>query len=161
MVIMDNASPSVPWRRNLSALWAVQFASALGFTFTFPFFTLFFQDLGIDDQARAALWGGISGWALGLGLGVFGPIWGVIGDHYGRRINLVRALFLGGVIMVLSAYAQNEYQLVFSRFVTGLHDTGVCRFHHTATQPSLRAWHYPVRALSGYHWRPSFWRHHL
>jgi DHA1 family multidrug resistance protein-like MFS transporter len=119
MVIMDNASPSVPWRRNLSALWAVQFASALGFTFTFPFFTLFFQDLGIDDQARAALWGGISGWALGLGLGVFGPIWGVIGDHYGRRINLVRALFLGGVIMVLSAYAQNEYQLVFSRFVTG------------------------------------------
>ena len=119
MVVMDNASPSFPWRRNLSALWAVQFASALGFTFTFPFFTLFFQEIGIDDEARAALWSGVSGWALGLGLGLFGPIWGVIGDRYGRRINLVRALLLGGVIMTLSAFAQNEYQLVLSRFVTG------------------------------------------
>jgi DHA1 family multidrug resistance protein-like MFS transporter len=119
MVVMDNASPPFSWRRNLSALWAVQFASALGFTFTFPFFTLFFQEIGIEGEARAALWGGVSGWAVGLGLGLFGPIWGIIGDRYGRRINLVRALFLGGVIMTLSAFAQNEYQLVLSRFVTG------------------------------------------
>lgn len=117
--MIDHSNPPFPWRRNLSLIWLVQFSSALGFTFTFPFFTLFFQELGIEDAARAALWSGISGWALGLGLGIFGPIWGIVGDRYGRRINLVRALFLGGVVMTLSAYCQNEYQLVISRFVTG------------------------------------------
>ena len=66
-------------------MWLVQTVTVLSFTFTFPFFPLFFKELGIDDPGRAAFITGISGWALGIGLGIFSPIWGAVADRYGKK----------------------------------------------------------------------------
>ena len=95
-------------------------ATVLSFTFTFPFFPLFFKELGIDDPGRAAFITGVSGWALGFGLALFSPIWGVFGDRYGRRLNVVRALALAALVLGLSGFAQNPTQLIMSRFFAGV-----------------------------------------
>ena len=115
----SDSNSEVPWRRNLAVMWVAQAATVLSFTFTFPFFALFFKDLGIDDPGRAAFIAGVSGWALGLGMAIFSPIWGVIGDRFGRKLNVVRATAMGAVVLGLSGFAQNPEQLIASRFFAG------------------------------------------
>ena len=58
---MATPAPSFPCRRNLYALWLLQAMTPMGFTFTFSFFPLFFRGLGVEDEATAVLWNGLSG----------------------------------------------------------------------------------------------------
>lgn len=116
---MAAAASAMPWRRNLAIMWLVQSVTVLSFTFTFPFFPLFFKELGIEDPGRAAFITGISGWTLGIGLGLFSPIWGAMGDRYGRKLNVVRATAVAALVLGLSGFAQNPEQLIISRFFAG------------------------------------------
>jgi MFS family permease len=116
---MTSNPSSFPWKRNLIVLWFAQVVTTLGFSFTFPFFPIFFGEVGIADPQRAAFLAGVSGGLLGLGMGLFAPIWGVVWDRYGRRLNILRALVLGAVFLILSGFAQNASQLVLSRFFVG------------------------------------------
>ncbi len=116
---MARTGAAFPWKRNLIVLWFAQVVTTLGFSFTFPFFPIFFAELGVDDFERAAFLAGVSGWTLGIGMGLFAPIWGIVGDRYGRRLNILRALALGGFFLILSGYAQNPTHLVISRFFVG------------------------------------------
>ena len=108
-----------PWKRNLAVLWVAQIATSLGFSFTFPFFPIFFQELGIEPIERAAFWAGLGGWVLGIGMALFAPLWGIIGDRFGRKINIVRAMMLAAIILAATGYAQTPGQLIFARFMSG------------------------------------------
>ena len=119
-----------------------QIVAVLGFTFTFPFYPLFMGEVGIDDPARAALWSGISGWAMGMGLGIFGPVWGVLGDRYGRKRNVIRAISLAGLVLFLTGFSQEVSHLVISRFLVGA-SSGVL-----ASTMALVASHTPRRRLA-------------
>ena len=116
---MAATTTTFPWKRNLAVLWVAQVVTTLGFSFTFPFYPIFFQSLGVDEVERAAFLSGVSGWMMGVGMGLFAPFWGIIGDRYGRRRNIIRAMLLGGAFLVLSGYSQNPTQLVVSRFLIG------------------------------------------
>ncbi len=118
---MAQAIPArtVPWKANLIALWVAQVGTTLGFSFTFPFYPLFFEELGGLTEERAAFWAGAAGWVFGLGMGLSSPIWGVLGDRYGRKLNVVRAMGLGGLFLALSGFAETPMQLLASRFVIG------------------------------------------
>ena len=115
----SQTTAAFPWKRNLAVLWAVQVLTTLGFSFTFPFYPIFFQELGVEGAESAAFWSGASGWMMGVGMGIFAPIWGLLGDRYGRKLNIIRAMTLAGVLMVLSGYAQTPAQLLISRFFVG------------------------------------------
>ena len=120
MASSDNAGVApFPWKRNLIVLWFVQVITTLGFSFTFPFYPIFFGELGVAGVERQAFLAGLSGFMLGLGMGLLSPIWGIVGDRYGRRLNIMRAMVLGGVFLILSGYAQNPTQLIISRFLIG------------------------------------------
>lgn len=116
---MDLTEKHFPWKRNLAVLWVAQIVTTLGFSFTFPFYPIFFGELGVDDVERAAFLAGVSGWMLGFGMGIFAPFWGIVGDRFGRRINIIRAMVLGAMLLILSGYSQNPTQLVMSRFFIG------------------------------------------
>ena len=110
----------VSWKRNLAVMWLVQCVAVMGFSVAFPFFPLFIQDMGIEDPARAALWAGISGSAMGVTMILFGPIWGMLGDRYGRKKNVLRALSGGATLMALTGLSTNVYELTAFRFLTGI-----------------------------------------
>lgn len=112
-------SHPVSWKTNLIALWFAQVGTTLGFSFTFPFYPLFFEDLGGLSTERAAFWAGLAGWVFGLGMGISSPIWGVLGDRFGRKLNVLRSLILGGLFLTLSGFSQTPLQLLLSRFVIG------------------------------------------
>ena len=100
-------------------MWFAQVGTTLGFSFTFPFYPLFFEELGGFTTERAAFWAGLAGWVFGLGMGLSSPIWGVLGDRYGRKLNVLRALILGGIFLTISGFSQTPFQLMVSRFVIG------------------------------------------
>ncbi len=114
-----SVSRPVSWKTNLIALWFAQVGTTLGFSFTFPFYPLFFEELGGLTTENAAFWAGLAGWVFGLGMGISSPIWGVLGDRYGRKLNVLRALILGGFFLTLSGFSQTPLQLMMSRFVIG------------------------------------------
>jgi DHA1 family multidrug resistance protein-like MFS transporter len=108
------------WERGLAVLWLAQATSALGFSFVFPFIPLFVQELGVRDAGQAALWSGIAGGIGGLTMMLSGPFWGVLGDRYGRKKNVLRALLGSAVILGLTGLVTDVYQLMALRVVFGL-----------------------------------------
>ncbi len=97
-----------------------QVICVIGFSFVFPFTPLFVQELGIKDPARAAFWAGVSGSAMGFTMFLFGPIWGVLADRFGRKKNVVRAMFGGAILIALTGLSGNVYHLTALRFLTGI-----------------------------------------
>lgn len=108
------------WQRSLVVLWIAQATSALGFSFVFPFIPLFVQELGVEEPGRAALWSGIAGGVGGFFMMLSGPFWGILGDRYGRKKNVLRALFGSAVVLALTSLVTDVYQLVALRILLGL-----------------------------------------
>ncbi len=110
----------VSWKRNLAVIWVAQFFSIMAFSFSLPILPLFVRDLGVADAGRAAFWSGVAIGMMGLGSFLTGPVWGVLGDRYGRKPNMLRALYCTSGMLVVTGLSANIYQLVVFRFITGL-----------------------------------------
>jgi DHA1 family multidrug resistance protein-like MFS transporter len=106
------------WRRNLRVIWIAELLAIMGFSSSFPIWSYFIQDLGVDNNA-VARWSGIVISAAAVSMGVMGPIWGAISDRYGRKMMVMRAMFVGGLIIGLMGFAQNVQQLAILRFIQG------------------------------------------
>ena len=107
------------WRRNLPLAWVAIFCGVFSFSFIFPFIPLYIATLGVSEPGRAALWSGLIGGAGGLGMFVGAPVWGMAGDRYGRKNNVVRALLGSGVSLALMGFSTNVYQLLGFRLLAG------------------------------------------
>lgn len=107
------------WRKNLYILWGTQFLAMLGMNLVVPFLPFYVRELGVSDPDDLARFSGLvfSGpFFLSL---VFTPIWGILGDRYGRKVMVVRALFGLGLAQVFVGLSQNVWQLFASRVIQG------------------------------------------
>jgi len=110
----------VNWRRNLAALWFAEFTAIFGFSFAFPFLSIFIShDLGVHPGHDLDLWTAASASASGLSMAVASPIWGILGDRYGRKPMLIRSMIGGAVTVGLIYFAQNPTELLVLRFLQG------------------------------------------
>jgi DHA1 family multidrug resistance protein-like MFS transporter len=110
----------VDWRRNLGALWFAEFTAIFGFSFAFPFLSIFIsQDLGVRSSHDLALWTAAGGSVTGLSMAIASPLWGLLGDRWGRKPMLVRSMVGGAITVGLMAFVQNPEQLVILRFLQG------------------------------------------
>jgi MFS family permease len=110
----------VNWRRNLAALWFAEFMAIFGFSFAFPFLSIFIsKDLGVHPGHDLDLWTAASASASGLALAIASPIWGVLGDRFGRKPMLIRSMVGGAITVGLIYFVQNPTELVILRFLQG------------------------------------------
>ncbi|TMC53140.1 MAG: multidrug efflux MFS transporter [Chloroflexi bacterium] len=110
----------VNWRRNLAALWFAEFTAIFGFSFAFPFLSIFIShDLGVHSGHDLDLWTAASASVSGLSMAVASPIWGVFGDIYGRKPMLIRSMLGGAITVGLIFFAQNPAELLVLRFLQG------------------------------------------
>ena len=110
----------VNWRRNLVALWFAEFMAIFGFSFAFPFLSIFLhKDLGVPSGHALDLWTAASASASGLAMAIASPIWGVLGDRFGRKPMLVRSMLGGAITVGLIFFAQSPIQLVILRLLQG------------------------------------------
>ena len=108
-----------PWKRNLYCLWATEFLGALGMSLVLPFLPFFIRELGVSDLGEVKRWSGLV-FAAPFFVATFtGPLWGWLGDRYGRRAMLIRALVGYAGSAFLMAFANTVEQLFLLRLIQG------------------------------------------
>jgi MFS family permease len=108
------------WKRNLLIIVLAQFIAMVGMSSCVPFLPLYVRELGVSDMNQVKFWSGIifSGPYI---MAIFAvPFWGTLGDKYGRKIMVIRAIFGLAVAMFLMGFAQNVVQLFLLRVFQGV-----------------------------------------
>ncbi len=108
------------WKRNLLIIVLAQFIAMVGMSSCVPFLPLYVRELGVSDMNQVKFWSGIifSGPYI---MAIFAvPVWGTLGDKYGRKLMVIRAIFGLAIAMFLMGFAQNVVQLFLLRIFQGL-----------------------------------------
>lgn len=108
------------WKRNLYILWFSQFIAMMGMSMVVPFLPLYVRELGIINQELTIRWSGLVFSGPFLMSFFLVPIWGYLGDKYGRKLMVVRAVFGLGLAQLINGSAQNIYHLLGGRIIQGL-----------------------------------------
>lgn len=107
------------WRRNLLVMWICQFIAMLGMSLVVPFLPLFVRELGITNVQETAKWSGFAFSGPFLFSFFLVPFWGFLGDRYGRKLMVVRAIFGLAIAQFLVGLSQNVYHLIIARMIQG------------------------------------------
>ncbi|MFO7696741.1 MAG: MFS transporter [Anaerolineae bacterium] len=107
------------WQRNLIAISIGQVLSILAFQASFILIPYYVQQMGMTDTAEVSRWTGMYQSIGGIGFALFTPIWGALGDRYGRRPMLIRATFFTAFMLVLMGFAQSPSHLLVLRAIQG------------------------------------------
>jgi DHA1 family multidrug resistance protein-like MFS transporter len=110
----------VCWKQNLRVIWVAELVAMIGFTGISPILPLYVSTLGVLSDREVRLYSGLVFLVSGLAMALFSPIWGALSDHYGRKLNIERAVFSGAVLMTLTGLVQNVYQLLIIRMLQGV-----------------------------------------
>ncbi len=111
---------SIHWRRNLVVCLLGSFTTIVAMTLLLPFLPLYVEQLGVGDHAAIVQWSGIAYGATFFSAALTAPLWGRLGDRYGRKSMLIRASLGMAVSMSLMGMAQNVWQLVGLRLFAGI-----------------------------------------
>jgi MFS family permease len=126
MTIQQQSVPVEPnsieehWKRNLTVCVLGSFTTIIAMTMLLPFLPLYVEHLGVSDTAAIVQWSGVAYGATFLSAACTAPLWGRIGDRYGRKLMLIRASLGMAIAMSLIGMAENIYQLVGLRLLAGL-----------------------------------------
>jgi MFS family permease len=107
------------WRKNLFTIWSAQFLAMVGMNLVVPFLPFFIRDLGVNSDEAVAKWSGLVFAAPFMLSFFFTPFWGAMGDRYGRKIMVVRAIFGLGIAQVLIGFSPNVEFLFAFRIIQG------------------------------------------
>jgi MFS transporter, DHA1 family, multidrug resistance protein len=107
-------------KRNLMIMWFANFFISGSMTMVLPFLSLYIETFGHYTQEYVQQW---SGWTFGITFVtafLFSPIWGRIGDRYGRKkILLFSAVGMGLSIFILG-FVDSVWQLFVLRLFMGI-----------------------------------------
>jgi MFS family permease len=134
---------TIHWRRNLWVCVFGSFTTIVAMTLLLPFLPLYVEQLGVSDHAAIVQWSGVAYGATFLTAALTAPLWGRLGDQYGRKLMLIRASLGMAVAMSLIGLSQNVYQLVALRLLAGLlggYSSGSTVLVATQTPRTHTAW---------------------
>ncbi|WP_024509446.1 MFS transporter [Bradyrhizobium sp. ARR65] len=109
-----------PWKRNLLVCVFGSFTTIVAMTLLLPFLPLYVEQLGVTDHAAIVQWSGIAYGAAFFSAALTAPLWGQLGDRYGRKLMLIRASLGMAIAMSLIGMAHNVWELVGLRLLAGL-----------------------------------------
>ncbi|ULJ70610.1 MULTISPECIES: MFS transporter [Rhizobium] len=116
----DAAAGSAYWKRNLAISLTGSFTTIVAMTLLLPFLPLYVAELGVSEHAAIVQWSGIAYGATFFAAALVAPLWGRLGDIYGRKLMLVRASLGMTIAISLMGMAENVWQLVALRLFVGL-----------------------------------------
>ena len=108
------------WKSNLYIIWIGQFIAMLGMSMVVPFLPLYIRELGVTDHQQIAKWSGFVFSGPFLFSFLLVPVWGFLGDRYGKKLMVIRALFGLAIAQILIGLSQNVYHLLIGRLVQGM-----------------------------------------
>ncbi len=84
-----------------------------------PFLPLYVRELGVVGESAERFWSGMvfaGPYFLSI---ILVPIWGNLGDRYGKKLMIIRAILGLALAMFLMGFARDIYQLFFLRVFQG------------------------------------------
>ena len=117
--IAESVPPTGNWRRNMWSVWLGELFAIAGFNAAMPFLPYFVQELGVTAPGQVEIWTGLLSSSGAWAMAVMSPIWGSLGDRFGRKLMLTRALFGGAVLIGAMALASNVQHLLVLRTMQG------------------------------------------
>jgi DHA1 family multidrug resistance protein-like MFS transporter len=111
---------SQTWKRTFVAVWAANLITAIGMQAFLPFFASHLEALGMRDRDSVALWAGLLFGAAPLSAAIASPLWGALGDRFGRRLMVLRSMLAITVFVGAMAFARSEWELLGLRVAQGL-----------------------------------------
>lgn len=107
-------------QRNLSIMWFANFFIAGSITMVLPFLSLYIDTLGVFSEEVVQRWSGLTFGVTFVAAFIFSPLWGRIGDRYGRKpILIISAIGLGFSVFLIS-FATSIWQLFLLRLFMGV-----------------------------------------
>ncbi len=107
------------WKRTYWVVWLANLITSIGMMSFLPFFPSLLEEMGIEGQASLARWSGVCFAAAPLMATFSAPIWGALGDRYGRKIMVCRAMLAICFFVGAMAFASTPWQLLLLRCLQG------------------------------------------
>ena len=108
------------WLRNVILITISQFFGQVAFCSAMTFMPFWFRDVAmIKDQGDLSMYVAFYNTAGNLTFCILSPVWGVLGDRYGRRLMLLRATLGGAILTPLMAFISSPALMVCHRLALG------------------------------------------
>lgn len=107
------------WKRTLYVLFFAQLMTALGFSSSFPFLSLYVKSLPRQTELSYDLLIGLAFSLQAFTMMLISPVWGMLADRRGRKMMVLRATFGGTIIIGLMGLARTAEELVLLRTLQG------------------------------------------
>jgi MFS transporter, DHA1 family, multidrug resistance protein len=108
------------WQRNLIVCWLGMFVTGVGFSQIAPILPLYIRHLGVEDTSLIEEFSGIAFGVTFVASAIFSPIWGRLADRIGRKPMLLRASLGMAVVVFVTGFSQNVWELVGLRLLLGV-----------------------------------------
>lgn len=91
----------------------------VGMSAVVPFLPLFIRQLGVKSTSEVSLWSGLVFAGPFIASFFITPLWGMMGDKYGRKLITVRAILGLAIAQIFVGLSFNVYQLFVTRVLQG------------------------------------------
>lgn len=108
------------WLRNVILITIAQFFGQVAFCSAMTFMPFWFKDVAmITDKGELSMYVAIYNVVGNLSFCLFAPVWGVLGDRYGRKMMLLRATLGGAILTPLMAFISDPVLMLIHRAALG------------------------------------------
>jgi len=108
------------WERTFWVVFVANLVTAVGMMSFLPFFPSILEGMGLTDRDEIAAWAGVTFGAAPLAAAFMGPIWGSIGDRFGRKVMVLRSMVAIAVFVGAMGFARTPWQLLVLRLSQGV-----------------------------------------
>jgi DHA1 family multidrug resistance protein-like MFS transporter len=108
------------WKRTYWVVWAANLITSIGMMSFLPFFPSLLEEMGMRGEADVARWAGLCFAAAPLTATFSAPIWGAVGDRFGRKLMVCRSMIAIALFVGAMGFAQTPWQLLALRLAQGL-----------------------------------------
>ncbi|WP_249869396.1 MFS transporter [Oceanobacillus saliphilus] len=101
-------------------MWFANFFVSGSMTMVIPFISLYIDSMGNFSDSYVQTWSGLTFGVTFIAAFIFSPIWGRVGDKYGRKNILIISAFGIGLSVFLMGFATSVWQLFLLRLFMGI-----------------------------------------